>query len=517
MTASSVFDSLLLSPAPVKRAVNAQPKLTAAELDLHRQQAEVRLRDTWEGIFVKYGNSNADEHDEIDVDTGKIVVDRGVLSGAFARPFGGAAEANAKGLDGAQPEEQIEDGLDGLDGEDDEDEEDDEDDDPENTDADADANVLSRLADIKKRIMAVPPLTLESLRSGTEKLPVPLRSDKVLPPTVLQKKAQSRPINPVVLHKTPTTTQIAHTSTSNSLKVPSTKPLIRSEKPSIGPSPITKPSSAVGTNLVKPVRQPPPIPSSTTTHANVSQSKLSHNHARFPTSNILVHSLSPSIPRATEPKQKLPPTHLIRSATSSQPPSVISRPPIVSSSNNTPISASSRIPSATNSKPPVIPSRTSATLSMPIAAASSSISMQKSTPVTAKPVVATSKSDVTPVLRALKPTNEFSSPIDRLTNTAKEAPKTKLMQNSATPKSYSSNFAGVVCIPLNRTPSSILDSKPDQRNSPLNSKLTSVKKTVLTKKSPGVSYLSNTSHSAIIKAVHTSSSRASSSYNTMDS
>ncbi|ORY49012.1 hypothetical protein BCR33DRAFT_16197 [Rhizoclosmatium globosum] len=275
MTASSVFDSLLLSPAPAKRAVNAQPKLTAAELDLQRQQAEVRLRDTWEGIFAKYGNSNADEHDEIDVDTGKIVVDRGVLSGAFARPFGGAAEANAKGLDGAQSEEQIEDGLDGLDGEDDdedEDEEDDEDDDPENTDADADANVLSRLADIKKRIMAVPPLTLESLRSGSEKLPVPLRSDKVLPPTVLQKQAQSRPINPVVLHKTPITTQIAHTSTSNSLMVPSTKPLIRSEKPSIGPSPITKPSSAVRTNLVKPVRQPPPIPSSTTTHANVSQS-----------------------------------------------------------------------------------------------------------------------------------------------------------------------------------------------------------------------------------------------------
>ncbi|KAI9349456.1 hypothetical protein DFJ73DRAFT_796182 [Zopfochytrium polystomum] len=67
------------------------------DLALKRLQARSRLRQGWERIFEKYGRNFDNEADEIDVHTGKIVVDRGHLRSQGILLFGDASEGGSGG------------------------------------------------------------------------------------------------------------------------------------------------------------------------------------------------------------------------------------------------------------------------------------------------------------------------------------------------------------------------------------------------------------------------------------
>ncbi|KAJ3213890.1 hypothetical protein HDU67_002344 [Dinochytrium kinnereticum] len=57
-----------------------------------RLQSRHRLKTAWESLFERYGRSFDDETDEIDIETGKVVVDRGFFRGTPSRRFGMLAE-----------------------------------------------------------------------------------------------------------------------------------------------------------------------------------------------------------------------------------------------------------------------------------------------------------------------------------------------------------------------------------------------------------------------------------------
>ncbi|ORX39160.1 hypothetical protein BD324DRAFT_618687 [Kockovaella imperatae] len=63
-------------------------KYKSEKLEKERYESALKLKSTWETIYEKYGSVNPDEDDEIDINTGKIVIDRGRLRSMSARAFG---------------------------------------------------------------------------------------------------------------------------------------------------------------------------------------------------------------------------------------------------------------------------------------------------------------------------------------------------------------------------------------------------------------------------------------------
>ncbi|BFZ63590.1 hypothetical protein YB2330_004721 [Saitoella coloradoensis] len=72
---------------PPPQAPAPKPELTDYELDLLRHEAQDRLRSTWEDIIERYSRPGI-VADEIDLETGEVVVDNGHLRGMERLEFG---------------------------------------------------------------------------------------------------------------------------------------------------------------------------------------------------------------------------------------------------------------------------------------------------------------------------------------------------------------------------------------------------------------------------------------------
>ncbi|KAJ3114963.1 hypothetical protein HDU96_001404 [Phlyctochytrium bullatum] len=83
-------------------SVSATASSTAADIDQLRLQSLNRLKTAWEALFEKYGQDFGDEDDEIDLTTGKIVVDRGKLRETPGPVFFGTFTSGPSGEDGSE-------------------------------------------------------------------------------------------------------------------------------------------------------------------------------------------------------------------------------------------------------------------------------------------------------------------------------------------------------------------------------------------------------------------------------
>ncbi|KAI9090545.1 hypothetical protein DFS34DRAFT_653990 [Phlyctochytrium arcticum] len=77
------------TPAKPIKAAAPQPPPCAASLSDQRLQSQIRLKSAWDQICAKYARAFPDD-DEIDIQTQQIVVDKGRIRAARARPFGDA-------------------------------------------------------------------------------------------------------------------------------------------------------------------------------------------------------------------------------------------------------------------------------------------------------------------------------------------------------------------------------------------------------------------------------------------
>ena len=100
-----------------------------------------KLKNAWEHIFEKYGRNFDDEADEIDLNTGEIVVDRGHLRGMKGRPLGSGMEGYEDGDDEGEGKE-----------EDDEDEEDEEDEEEVSEDEEEEDEESDGESDVKNNV-----------------------------------------------------------------------------------------------------------------------------------------------------------------------------------------------------------------------------------------------------------------------------------------------------------------------------------------------------------------------------
>ncbi|KAF8469649.1 hypothetical protein BDZ91DRAFT_720645 [Kalaharituber pfeilii] len=93
---------------PTKAPTKSQLSSFDDEILLQRAESQHRLKSAWESIFAKYARDTSDYADEIDLETGEIVVDRGHLRGLQAATETGIAvdlwrdwvrEVDGKGAD----------------------------------------------------------------------------------------------------------------------------------------------------------------------------------------------------------------------------------------------------------------------------------------------------------------------------------------------------------------------------------------------------------------------------------
>ncbi|GLB38511.1 hypothetical protein LshimejAT787_0503760 [Lyophyllum shimeji] len=107
-----------LSSAPRQLPARASSSSSSAAdvADLHkaREESTLRLLDVWAGLAEQY-NIPPEEDDIIDIRTGKVVKDRGVLRGSRTLSFGAFAAAAAEDEEGEAEEDNEEDEVDELD------------------------------------------------------------------------------------------------------------------------------------------------------------------------------------------------------------------------------------------------------------------------------------------------------------------------------------------------------------------------------------------------------------------
>ncbi|KAJ3193944.1 hypothetical protein HK101_003792 [Irineochytrium annulatum] len=87
-----------------RRSIPIQPSTSpiiacVKDVETLRVQSRERLKRSWESIFERYGKDFEDEADEIDIRTGRLVVDRGFVRGTPTKPFGGVDGDDDASLD----------------------------------------------------------------------------------------------------------------------------------------------------------------------------------------------------------------------------------------------------------------------------------------------------------------------------------------------------------------------------------------------------------------------------------